>query len=171
MKQVKIALLGLGNVGSGVWKILNFNKSEIFKRCGFEIEIKKILVNDIKDCYVKMIEPTKLIEIAIMDEVSGYFYIRTDNVTPISGILSSTLYQTRMNKKQSERDIIGDVAARIIEKFDRKFLKDNPKFKKLIVEALNFYDLNQQAVTFQYIPKDEFYADYISPPYSGEMLQ
>ncbi|CUN42144.1 MAG: homoserine dehydrogenase [Sarcina ventriculi] len=47
MKQVKIALLGLGNVGSGVWKILNFNKSEIFKRCGFEIEIKKILVNDI----------------------------------------------------------------------------------------------------------------------------
>ncbi len=36
MKQVKIALLGLGNVGSGVWKILNFNKSEIFKRCGFE---------------------------------------------------------------------------------------------------------------------------------------
>ena len=26
MKQVKIALLGLGNVGSGVWKILNFNK-------------------------------------------------------------------------------------------------------------------------------------------------
>ena len=103
-----------------------------------------------------MIEPTKLIEIAIMDEVIGYFYIRTDNVTPISGILSSTLYQTRMNKKQSERDIIGDVAARIIEKFDRKFLKDNPKFKKLIVEALNFYDLNQQAVTFQYIPKEDF---------------
>ena len=47
MKQVKIALLGLGNVGTGVWKILNFNKEEIVKRCGFEIEVKKILVNDI----------------------------------------------------------------------------------------------------------------------------
>lgn len=47
MKQVKVALLGLGNVGSGVWKILNLNKSEISKRCGFEIEIKKILVKNI----------------------------------------------------------------------------------------------------------------------------
>ena len=122
---------------------------------------------DIKDCYVKMIEPTKLIEIAIMDEVIGYFYIRTDNVTPISGILSSTLYQTRMNKKQSERDIIGDVAARIIEKFDRKFLKDNPKFKKLIVEALNFYDLNQQAVTFQYIPKEYIVPFKVDPDIDG----
>ncbi|MDO4534518.1 MAG: homoserine dehydrogenase [Clostridium perfringens] len=47
MKQVKIALLGLGNVGTGVWKILHFNKTEIVKRCGFDIEIKKILVKDI----------------------------------------------------------------------------------------------------------------------------
>lgn len=47
MKQVKIALLGLGNVGSGVWKILNLNKSEISKRCGFEITVEKILVKDI----------------------------------------------------------------------------------------------------------------------------
>ena len=47
MKQVKIALLGLGNVGTGVWKILHFNKSEIVKRCGFDIEIKKILVKDV----------------------------------------------------------------------------------------------------------------------------
>ena len=47
MKQVKIALLGLGNVGTGVWKILHFNQSEIVKRCGFDIEIKKILVKDV----------------------------------------------------------------------------------------------------------------------------
>ncbi len=47
MKQVKIALLGLGNVGTGVWKILHINKAEIVKRCGFDIEIKKILVKDI----------------------------------------------------------------------------------------------------------------------------
>lgn len=123
--------------------------------------------DDIKDCYLKMIEPTRLIEIAIMDEVIGYFYIKTDNVTPISGILSSTLYQTRMNKKQSERDIIGDVAARIIEKFDKKFLQDNPKFKKLIVEALNFYDLNQQAVTFQYIPKEYIVPFKVDPDIDG----
>lgn len=48
MKKVKIALLGLGNVGCGVWKILNSNKEEIQKRSGYEIEVAKVLVRDLK---------------------------------------------------------------------------------------------------------------------------
>ncbi|MBN1044671.1 homoserine dehydrogenase [Clostridium botulinum] len=46
MKKVKIALLGLGNVGRGVCMILNSNKEEIMKRSGYEVEIAKILVRD-----------------------------------------------------------------------------------------------------------------------------
>lgn len=46
MKKVKIALLGLGNIGSGVWKILNTNKKEIRRRSGYDIEVAKILVRD-----------------------------------------------------------------------------------------------------------------------------
>ena len=109
---------------------------------------------DVRDCYFKMIEPTRVIEIKIMDEVIGYFYIKTDDMVPISGVLTSTLYQTKFNQKRNERDIVGDIAGRIIDKFDKKFLKNNPKFKKIIVEALNFYDLNEQSITFQFIPKE-----------------
>jgi len=47
MDKVKIAILGLGNVGKGVWKILQKNKNEIMKRSGYEIEVAKILVKDI----------------------------------------------------------------------------------------------------------------------------
>jgi len=46
VKKVKIAILGLGNVGQGVWKILNTNKNEIIRKCGYEIEVAKILVRD-----------------------------------------------------------------------------------------------------------------------------
>lgn len=46
MKKVKIALLGLGNVGRGVWKILNSNRDEIMKRSGYEVEVSKILVRN-----------------------------------------------------------------------------------------------------------------------------
>ena len=46
MKKVRIAILGLGNVGQGVWKILNTNKNEIMTKCGCEIEVAKILVRD-----------------------------------------------------------------------------------------------------------------------------
>ncbi|MBN1057822.1 homoserine dehydrogenase [Clostridium botulinum] len=47
MKKVRIALLGLGNVGRGVCMILNSNKEEIMKRSGYEVEIAKILVRDV----------------------------------------------------------------------------------------------------------------------------
>ncbi|WP_297635733.1 homoserine dehydrogenase [uncultured Clostridium sp.] len=46
MKKVKIALLGLGNVGRGVWMILNSNRDEIVKRSGYDIEVAKVLVRD-----------------------------------------------------------------------------------------------------------------------------
>nr|WP_207742339.1 homoserine dehydrogenase [Clostridium tepidum] len=47
VEKVKIALLGLGNVGKGVWNILKTNKEAIIKRAGYDIEISKILVKDI----------------------------------------------------------------------------------------------------------------------------
>lgn len=46
MKKIKIALLGLGNVGRGVWSIINENGEEIRKRSGYDVEISKILVRD-----------------------------------------------------------------------------------------------------------------------------
>lgn len=46
MKKVKIALLGLGNVGRGVWNILQMNGEEIMKRSGCQVEVAKILVRD-----------------------------------------------------------------------------------------------------------------------------
>ncbi|MFZ5353088.1 MAG: homoserine dehydrogenase [Bacillota bacterium] len=46
MGKIKIAVLGFGNVGKGVWKILQENKKEISKRAGREVEISRILVKD-----------------------------------------------------------------------------------------------------------------------------
>jgi homoserine dehydrogenase len=55
MKKVRIALLGLGNVGKGVWNILQKNGEEIAQRSGYDIEIAKILVRDVnKDRGVKV---------------------------------------------------------------------------------------------------------------------
>ncbi|MGL5244616.1 MAG: homoserine dehydrogenase [Sarcina sp.] len=46
MKKIRVALLGLGNVGSGVWRILEANNEEIKKRSGYKLEVAKILVKD-----------------------------------------------------------------------------------------------------------------------------
>ena len=47
MKKVRIALLGFGNIGKGVWQILNLNTSQILQRSGYEIKVTKILIKDI----------------------------------------------------------------------------------------------------------------------------
>jgi homoserine dehydrogenase len=46
MDVVRIGLLGLGNVGSGVWKILNDNSAEIAEKVGARLEIARVLVRD-----------------------------------------------------------------------------------------------------------------------------
>ncbi len=45
--MIKIGLLGLGTVGSGVYKIMENNYENIKNKVGTALEIKKILVNDI----------------------------------------------------------------------------------------------------------------------------
>ena len=47
MKTIKIALLGLGNVGGGVYRILNEDREGILHREGISCEIKYVLVRDI----------------------------------------------------------------------------------------------------------------------------
>ena len=46
MENVKIALLGCGTVGTGVWNILNSNTKEIKHRTGVDVDIAKVLVRD-----------------------------------------------------------------------------------------------------------------------------
>ncbi len=47
MNKIKVGLMGFGTVGTGVWKIFRDNKEKLTENCGYELEITKILVNDI----------------------------------------------------------------------------------------------------------------------------
>ena len=48
MKKIRIAILGLGTVGGGVYRPLEMRKAEMPKRAGVEIEVAKILVRNIE---------------------------------------------------------------------------------------------------------------------------
>ncbi|HKL12751.1 MAG TPA: homoserine dehydrogenase [Halanaerobiales bacterium] len=45
--MIKVGLLGLGTIGSGVYKIISENKESIEQKIGTELMIEKILVNDL----------------------------------------------------------------------------------------------------------------------------
>ena len=54
MKKIRIAILGLGTVGTGVYKLLEMRKEEMPHKAGVEIEIAKILVRNIEKAAAKV---------------------------------------------------------------------------------------------------------------------
>lgn len=110
--------------------------------------------DDIKDCYLKMIDPTVLIPIEIMDQTLGYYYVTAENIVPIGGKVSSNIYMNAFEPGRSERTIIDAIAEKIVKSFDKKFLKNNLQFKETIVEAITYYNINEKKLKFQYIPAE-----------------
>lgn len=108
--------------------------------------------DDIRDCYVKIIDPTRILPLKIMNQTIGYYYVVEEDITPLSGMISSTLYYAKFDETRKERNIIDSIAEKIVMSFDKKFLKDNLKFKETIVEAINYYNLNEKRLKFQFIP-------------------
>ena len=120
---------------------------------------KNDIFEDLKDCYIKMIPPTRMMPIEMMHETLFYLYIQTDDTVPLSEILS---YTTQLKMKDPSNRInmlLNDLADRIVERFDNKFVKENAKFKNIIVAALEYYDLSSTNIHFQLIPK-EYVVEY-----------
>lgn len=80
-KVTKIALLGLGTVGGGVYKVIRMQQEEMERKLGTVVEIKKVLVRNIEKAKAKVDDATVLTadvreimedpEIRIVVEVMG----------------------------------------------------------------------------------------------------
>ena len=117
-----------------------------------EKKSKKGDFDDITDCYVKMIEPTKILPIEIMNTKIGYYIIQAEDITPLSGAVSETLYYSKFDNNRREQTVIDAIATRVVKSFDKEFLLKNTKFKEVIVDCLEYYNLNEKKIKFQFVP-------------------
>ena len=73
-RVIKAALLGLGTVGGGVYKVLKMQEEEMIPKLGAKVELKKILVRNIEKASKKIDDPSLLTdnwkEILEDDEIS-----------------------------------------------------------------------------------------------------
>lgn len=130
-------------------KVIKNNKTD----GGVKIS-KKGEFDDIGDCYLKMIEPTRIIPIKIMNTILGYYYVQDEDITPLSGAVSSSLYFSRFNEHSRQQTVIDSLAERVVQQFNKPFLKNNLKFKEAIVDCFNYYNLNENRVKMQFIPAE-----------------
>lgn len=59
-RVIKAALLGLGTVGGGVYKVLESQKQEMTRKIGAVVEIEKILVRNLKKAAARVKDPSVL---------------------------------------------------------------------------------------------------------------
>lgn len=133
------------NVDNGVYKSKE-NKKRLKKH---EKDFKNI-----SDCYIKLCDPVHIFPLKILNKAIGYFYIQEDDVRPINGILTSTVYYNKYDRTGRQRTIIDNLVNRIVMSFDKKFLQQNSELKEVIAEALMYYDLNNKRLKFQFIPAE-----------------
>lgn len=120
---------------------------------------KKIeeMFSEYTDCYIKFFDPMHMIEVKLLDEPFCYYAIMDDDATSVLGayMMNTTMYtDAKYEPLNRNRGFIDAVADKIVQQFDKEFLKNNLEVKNLIVDALNYYNLRDKKIRIQYIPKE-----------------
>lgn len=109
---------------------------------------------DLKDVYIQLFDPTKIIPVEIMNETIGYYAVYTEESTQLTGLVSSNLAYQGLMSYNSSVTFVDDICERIVRSFDKPFLENNLKFKRMIVNAINYFNITQNRIKFQYIPAE-----------------
>lgn len=123
------------------------------------VDMKKVdgMFDEVTGCYIKYIEPKKMIPVKILDTVIGYYYIHDIdfqvNKSPFSTSIKVTNLNTQTNE-DVETMFLSKLTDKIISAFDKKFLLNNAKFKDMILNALLYNDMYKKQISFQFIPRE-----------------
>lgn len=181
-ESVAIPLLENEDVGSAYSDMIQFNtldsilkpkkgkkkKDKEFNVTGFSDGVRATNKvdewKDVKGCYIKLLDPKKVIPVKIMDYIIGYYYINDTDFQPgrpsarpgqqFTTMFNGNIMNAVESKSGGERNVINTLATSIIKSFDKKYLENNKEFKDLIINSLMYNDLYKRKLHYQFIPAD-----------------
>lgn len=127
----------------------------------------------IKDCYIKLLDPKRVIPVRMMEYTIGYYYIY-DAVDPtLKGSKVGSRFTTNFNIQNlsegtGSKNVLNIIAEKIVKSFDKKYLQSNEKFKDMILNALMYYKQYNKSMHFQFIPADNICEFKINEDENGE---
>lgn len=120
--------------------------------------------SDVKGCYIKLLDPKKIIPVKIMDYIIGYYYIEDSELdivnhkcsrhNPGSTLGKGSVFGNMLNNSAKERTVVDVIANGIIKSFNKKYLEDNEDFRELIINSLLYNDMYKRKLHYQFIPAD-----------------
>lgn len=112
---------------------------------------------DISGVYLKLLSPLRTVPVFVLDECIGYYILYEtygevrNNMLQNNQLNRSNLVFQQTRNKDTATSIVDVIANRIIRKIDNKFVKNNLRFRDLMVNALMYDDLYRKDFKVQFV--------------------
>ena len=112
---------------------------------------------DVSGIYMKLMSPLRTVPVYILDECIGYYLLYEtygtirNNMLQNNQLNRTSLVFQHVRNKDAATSIVDVIAMRIIQKIDNKYVKNNPKFRELMVNALMYEDLYRRDFKVQFV--------------------
>lgn len=122
---------------------------------------------EIAGTYLKFIDPKNLVPLRVFEQTIGYYLIHpktkknrnantvVNGITAIGNTLFSAINIGETKKHDSVNKIVDAISDGILRQFDKKFVTDNVKYKKLIADVIITNGLTDKDYNIQFIPADD----------------
>ena len=128
----------------------------------------------VKDCYIKLLDPKRVIPVRMMEYTIGYYYIY-DSVDPtlkknnnFGSRFTTNFNIQNLTEGTGTKNVLNIIAEKIVKNFDKKYLQNNEKFKDAILNALMYYKQYNKSMHFQFIPADSICEFKVNEDENGE---
>ena len=128
----------------------------------------------VKDCYIKLLDPKRVIPVRMMEYTIGYYYIY-DSVDPtlkknnnFGSRFTTNFNIQNLTEGTGTKNVLNIIAEKIVKNFDKKYLQSNEKFKDAILNALMYYKQYNKSMHFQFIPADSICEFKVNEDENGE---
>lgn len=111
--------------------------------------------NHIKGCYIKYLDPLKMIPIRIGRRIIGYYYVTTTTDLPNSNVSPNGIVDLSFQHYTKDRNLVEKLSSVIIRSFDNKMIERNINLKNEIAEIIMAHKFSEGKLSFIYIPENE----------------
>ena len=133
-----------------------------YSSLGFSDGVKSFKVDDwsdVKGCYIKLLDPKKVIPVKLMNYTIGYYYIHDTELDVTNhhckhGHRFSNVLDSMTDKTTDQQNLIANIADAVVKSFNKRYLNDNMEFKELIINSLLYNDMYKRKLHYQFIPGD-----------------
>ncbi len=138
------------------------NGENKYASLGFSDGVKSFKPEDwseVKGCYIKLLDPKKVIPVKLMNYTIGYYYIHDTELDITNhhcshGHRFTNIIDNMTNKTTDQQNLISGIADAVVKSFNKQYLNDNIEFKELIINSLLYNDMYKRKLHYQFIPGD-----------------